>query len=191
MIKKISILLLISVVTFPVYAQKKDKDEIVVEQDWKENHFTSDHTLLENIKDMEEVEQMLSVLVKGDIEELSKSEESLSIFIPLDIALGKLSRKERKAFLEKTPKSELKQMWKEYIIPGRLDAYAIKRNIENKNAGSIFVRTLGSNQLEFTLKDDNVFVRDVHGNEAKLVKGDFYHNHGFFHFIDGLLYLDK
>lgn len=191
MIKKIGILLLVSIVTLPVYAQKKDKNEIVIEQDWKENHFTSNQTLMENIKEVEEVKQMMSVLIKGAIDELSTSEESLSIFIPLDIALDKMSRKERKAFLENTSKSELNQMWKEYIIPGRLDEYAIKRNIENKNAGSIFVRTLGSNQLEFVLKNDEVYVRDVYGNEAKLVKGDFYHNHGFFHFIDNLLYFDK
>lgn len=191
MIKKLSILLLLSVLSFHVNAQEKEKEEVVLEQDWKENHFSSDKTLIEDIKDMEEVKQMMSVLVKGGLDELSVSEESLSIFIPLDDALTKMTRKERKAFLENTPKSELNQMWKEYIIPGRLDEYAIKRNIENKNAGSILVRTLGSNQLEFILKNDEVYVRDVYGNEAKLVKGDFYHKNGFFHFIDGLLYFNK
>lgn len=186
--------MLISVFAFPVYAQKTDKeekDDIVIEQDWKESHFTSNQTLIENIKDMEEVKQMMRVFIKGAIEELSTSEESLSILIPLDMALDKMSRKERKAFLENTPNSELKQMWKEYMIPGRLDVYAIKRNIENKNGSSISVRTLGSNQLEFMLKNNEIFVQDVYGNEAKLVKGDFYHKHGFFHFIDGLLYFDK
>lgn len=191
MIKKINILLLLSVIAFPVYAQKTVKEAIVLEQEWKENHFTSDKTLMENIKDMEEVNQMLSVFMKGGIEEFSASEENLTVFIPLDIALDKMTRKERKVFLENTPKSELEQLWKEYIIPGRLDAYAIKRNIENKNTGSIFVRTLGSNQLEFFLKNNDVFIRDVYGNEAKLVEGDFYHKHGFFHFIDGLLYFEK
>ena len=80
------------------------------------------------------------------------SEENLTIFVPLDTALEKISRKERKAFLESTPKSELKAIWQEYIIPGRLDEYAIIRNIENQGGNSIFVRTLGKHQMEFLLR---------------------------------------
>lgn len=187
MIKYNYILIFISVLSLSTYAQSNDKNTIV-KQEWEETQFRSDKTLLENVKGMKEIDQMLAVFEKGDLDELSVSEKNLTIFIPLDFALDNLNRKDRKAFLENTPKSELVTMWKEYIVPGRMDEYSIKRNIENQGNNSIFVRTLGNNQLEFLLKNGEVYVRDVHGNEAKWVKGDFYHKNGFFHFIDSLLY---
>lgn len=190
MIKKIGILILTSVLTLSVYAQK-NAEEVVIEQKWQENHFRSDQSLLENLQDVKEMEQMLTVLLKGSIEALSTEEENLSVFLPLDIALEDLSRKQRKAFLEHSSKTELQQMWKEYIVPGHLDEHAIKRHIENKNGASIFVRTLGKNSLEFILKDGDIFIRDVYGNEAKWVKGDFYYTQGYFHFIDNLLFYEE
>ena len=191
MMKYKYVLIFMCVFSFSTYAQKSNDKELVVEQEWGESHFSSNKTLMENIKGMKEVDQIVAVLKKGDLDELSVSEENLTIFIPLDFALEKMKRRDRKTFLENTPKSELVAMWKEYIIPGRLDEYSIKRNIEIQGDNSIFVRTLGVNQLEFILKNGEVYVRDVYGNEAKWVKGDFYHKNGFFHFIDSLLYYDS
>jgi len=189
--KYVYILLFMSLIPFATYAQQLEKDQMVVEGEWKGSHFSSNKTLMENIKTMEEISQILSVFEKGELEALGVSKENLTVFVPLDVALEKMSRKERKAFLESTPKSELKAMWEEYIVPGRLDEYAIIRNIENQGGQSILVRTLGKNQLEFFLKNGEVYLRDVYGNEAKWVKGDFYHKHGFFHFIDSLLFYEK
>ena len=196
MMKYVYILMFMGLLPYATYAQKSGEDKIivkrvVVEREWKDSHFSSNKTLMENINEMEEVSQILAVFEKGELEALSVSEKNLTIFVPLDIALEKLSRKERKAFLENTSKSELKAMWQEYIVPGRLDEYAIIRNIENQGGKSIFVRTLGKNELEFFLKNKEVHLRDVYGNEAKWVKGDFYHKHGFFHFIDSFLFYEK
>ncbi|HLS11394.1 MAG TPA: fasciclin domain-containing protein [Flavobacteriaceae bacterium] len=189
MIKYKYILIFISVFSLSTYAQNANNDK-AVQQEWRGTHFSSDKSLMGNIKEVKEIEQILTVFEKGNLEELSVAEENLTIFIPLDSALEKMKRRERKAFLENTPKSELIAMWKEYIVPGRIDEHAIKRNIENREGNSIFVRTLGNNQLEFLLKNQEVYVRDAYGKEAKLVKGNFYHNHGFFHFIDNLLYYE-
>lgn len=185
------IIVFIGLMPFTTFAQQLEKDRIVVEGEWKDAQFSSDKTLMENIKAMEDISQILSVFEKGELEALSVSEENLTIFVPLDIALEKMSRKERKAFIESSPRSELKAMWQEYIIPGRLDEYAITRNIENQGGKSIFVRTLGKKQMEFFLKNEEVYLRDVYGNEAKWVKGDFYHKYGFFHFIDSILFYEK
>lgn len=191
MMKYVYILIFMGVMPFVTNAQQSGKDDIVVEGEWKDSHFSSNKTLMENIIAMEEISQILAVFEKGELEALSVSEENLTIFVPLDTALEKMSRKERKAFLESTPKSELKAIWQEYIIPGRLDEYAIIRNIENQGGNSIFVRTLGKHQMEFFLKNKEVHLRDVYGNEAKWVKGDFYHKHGFFHFIDSVLFYER
>lgn len=191
MIKAIKILLLSCMMTLPIYAQTSEIGPKVMKQAWNENHFTSNQTLVENIKDMSELKQMHAVLIKGYIEELSMSQESLSVFIPLDLAFANMKRKEKNNFLKKTSSEELKLGWKEYIVPGRLDYHSIKRNLENKKIGSIFVRTLGSNQLEFILKDGDILIRDVYGNEAKWVKGDFYYANGLFHFIDNLLFIER
>lgn len=189
MIKYKYILIFISVFSLSTYAQKSNNDK-VVQQEWKDSSFSSDKNLMVNIKGVKEIEQILTVFEKGDLDRLSVGEENLTVFIPLDSALDKMKRRDRKAFLENTSKSELIAMWKEYIVPGRLDEYAVKRNIENQGGNSIFVRTLGNNQLEFLLRNQEVYVRDVYGNEAKWVKGNFYHSHGFFHFIDSLLFYD-
>lgn len=191
MIKAIKILLLSCIMALPIYAQNTQIEAEVVQQVWNENHFISNQTLVENIKDMAELKQMHEVLIKGYIEELSMSQENLSVFIPLDLAFANMKRKEKNNFLNKTSSEELKIGWKEYIVPGRLDYHATKRNLENKNIGAIFVRTLGSNQLEFILKDDDILIRDVYGNEAKWVKGDFYYANGLFHFIDNLLFIER
>lgn len=188
MSKQFYILLLCSIVFLPSYGQITDKK--IVQQEWNNNHFTSDKVLWENIENMEELVEIQAVFERGDLASLSTYEENLTVFIPMDNALEKLKRKDRKAFLEKTTSTELKDMWKEYIVPGRLDWYAIKRNIENRNGASIFIRTLGKNQLEFILRNGEIYIRDTIGNEAKWVKGDFYHAHGFFHFIDALLFYD-
>src|SRR5690625_7395396 len=103
---------------------------------------------MENIKEVKEIEQILTVFEKGNLEELSVAEENLTIYKPLDSALEKMKRRERKAFLENTPKSELIAMWKEYIVPGRIDEHAIKRNREHGEGYSLFVSTLGNHQLE-------------------------------------------
>ena len=187
MIKRLYIIVICSIIALPIYAQKPNTDKTVVQQEWGVNKFSSDKTLMENISDVEELKDMLVVFTKGDLATLSESEENLTIFLPMDVALENMRRKERKAFLEKTPKRELLEMWKEYIVPGRIDEHSIKSNIANKNGASVFVRTLGNNQLEFKLKNGEVYIKDAEGHEAKWIKGNFYYSNGFFHFIDGLL----
>lgn len=188
--KCMSLFLLGVLIGFPMYAQDSHSASQPVEQVWNANSFSSEKSLLENIKEVEELEELLELIIKGDMQALSLSEEKLSVFIPLDSALDKMKRKQRTAFLNKTTAADLKEYWKEYIVPGRLDLYSIKRNIENNNGNPVYIRTLGEKQLEFALKEDALVLRDLHGNEAKLVKGDFYYSQGFFHFIDKLLYIE-
>lgn len=191
MIKEIKLLLFSCLLAIPIYAQNSTSEIKVVEQVWNKNKFSSDKALLDNIEAIPELEKMLELLIKADIESLSESQARLSFFIPLDSSLDKMKPKARRAFFKNTSKEELNAILKNSIVPARLDSYSIKRNIENNNQLPIIVNTLGNNTLEFALVNNQLVLRDSNGNQAKWIKGDFYYKNGLFHFIEVEVSKDK
>src|SRR5690625_6987110 len=106
MIKYKYILIFISVFSLSTYAQNANNDK-GVQQEWRGTHFSSDKSLMGNIKEVKEIEQILTVFAKGNLEELCVAEENHTIFITLDSALEKMKRRERKAFLENTDRKSV------------------------------------------------------------------------------------
>lgn len=191
MIKQIYISLLFIFIAVSAKAQLSVETSKVVEKEWQGHTFSSDQFLLDNLENFNSVEEMITVFKKGELAFLSNNQQNVTVFLPMDSALESMKRREKKKFLEQVSSSDLKNLWKEYIIPGRIDSHSIRRNIENKNGSPIFVRTLGNHQLEFFLKNDELYLKDYQGNESKWIEGDFYFKNGFFHFIDQLLYYEE
>jgi hypothetical protein len=79
-----------------------------------------------------------------------------------------------------------KNILKFHTVPGRLDAYGIRKAIE-KGGGTAYFATLAGKNLGARLENDTVVLFDAENHEARLIATDLYHKHGFFHIIKGLL----
>lgn len=160
--------------------------KILKAQDKQNNSLSVEKKLVEAIKETKKIEQLWNIYQKADLNAIAKAEEQVTFFLPLDNALEFLSRKERKDFLEKTSSFELKRMFSASAIAGRQDIYAIKKNIELKG-GTIEMRTLSGDKLFFFINNDKLYVKDSFDNLSELVEGDYYHENGFFHFVNDFI----
>jgi hypothetical protein len=86
--------------------------------------------------------------------------------------------------------NQLEGFFRLYVVPGRLDSYALKTAIE-KNGGPIRLKTVGNEDLGVKEINGELVLFDSNNNVATITSANFYHNQGFFHILDGLIFPAK
>ena len=83
--------------------------------------------------------------------------------------------------------SSLQKRILEYlIVPGRIDAHALKK-AATRAGGTARLSTLSGESLAVRLNGEELLLMDSKGNTSRLIATDLYHKHGFFHIADALV----
>ncbi|WP_121907566.1 fasciclin domain-containing protein [Ulvibacter antarcticus] len=185
-IKELFLILLITTISGTVSAQKyASKSNSEVKTSWEGAAFSSNLTIKENIAEVPSFSILNEILNDTAITTALGNKEMVTVFLPLDEAFLKLSKKERKALL--ADKKTLEATMKLFAVPGRLDSHSIKKAIE-KNNGLAHFSTLSGELLGAKIVKGDIVLFDSENNMATLKATDFYHKNGFFHIVDGLVY---
>lgn len=182
--KKI-ILAVIMLQVFAVQAQKYTQvntSEVTIQ--WEGTSFSSLNSFVDNISLAPQLSVFAEQCKENKIDKLISDQEMVSIFVTTNQAFDKLSKRDRKKFLEK---NNFSTWMKRFVVPGRLDYATLKKEAQKKN-GIVYMATLHGETLGVLWQDNNLYLIDASQNKAKIVESNFYHKNGFFHLIDTVLY---
>jgi uncharacterized surface protein with fasciclin (FAS1) repeats len=145
--------------------------------------FSSEKTLLENLTEADGF-SIYAEILENHAAELFTENFMGTVFVVTDA--GFVSNKEENESFDFSETTYQKFQLQYFTVPGRLDAYSIKKAIQ-KGGGSARFSTIEGIDLEIRMSGDILYLYSSEEMKAKIIATDFYHKNGFFHIVDGPL----
>ncbi|NND88517.1 MAG: fasciclin domain-containing protein [Flavobacteriaceae bacterium] len=162
----------------PLHAQNA-----VVKQ-WKTTEFSSEKTLQENLKTAEDFKILGEMLESTAITKTLEKEGMVTLFAMPNSSFERIPEAKRDSIMAHPQMAT--GLPKYHMVAGRIDKALLKAAVE-KNGGSVKMTTLQNEKLTVSLKNDELILSDMQGNNARILASDFYHKNGFIHIIDNVL----
>lgn len=149
----------------PMYASKDIVDNAVN---------SKDHTTL-----------VAAVKAAGLVETL-KSPGPFTVFAPTNAAFDALPAGTVATLLKPENKATLTTVLTYHVVPGRMDATAIKRAID-AGGGKAVLKTASGGTLTASMSGPNVIVTDAKGGSATVTIANVYQSNGVIHVVNKVL----
>jgi uncharacterized surface protein with fasciclin (FAS1) repeats len=149
----------------PMYANKDIVDNAVN---------SKDHTTL-----------VAAVKAAGLVDTL-KSPGPFTVFAPTNAAFAALPAGTVDTLLKPENKAQVTKVLTYHVVPGKLDAAALTKQIE-AGYGTAKLKTAAGGTLTASLSGKTVIVVDESGGTAKLTIADVYQSNGVIHVVDKVL----
>ncbi len=161
------------------------KDMPKVVKEWNGNTYSSEESFVDNIKESPQF-SILSKILEDEslVEELDKN-EMVTIFAISDASFSQLTDKKKDSLISN--KNLMTSMVKFMAVPGRIDRNGLEKEFEKRN-GVFYLSTLNGENLGIVKKDGQLYLVDPQGRHAAITDTDFYHDKGFFHILEGLVF---
>lgn len=153
-------------------------DQVNIVKEYNGIKFSSERTLLENLNESADFETFSS-MIEAHGTAIFTNGFMATVFVIEDSSFPDDSE-------EELTSEDQNRILRFHIVPGRLDKHAISKAIE-KNGGTASFATLSGEKLKAKVENGILKLIDQQGNTATIVATNFYHQHGFFHVINGLL----
>lgn len=135
---------------------------------------SADHTTL-----------VAAVKAAGLVETL-KGAGPFTVFAPTNAAFAKLPAGTVESLVKPENKAALTSILTYHVVPGRLDAKAVKSAIR-AGKGTATVKTVNGADLWLSLSKGSVILKDGKGNMSKVTIADVYQSNGVIHVIDSVV----
>ena len=109
-----------------------------------------------------------------------------TVFAPTNAAFEKIPADTRNGLMQPDQKDALTGILTYHVVPGRVDAAALTRQIE-QGGGSATLTTVEGGPLTATVVDGTVTLTDEAGNTSKVVMADVAASNGVIHVIDSVI----
>jgi uncharacterized surface protein with fasciclin (FAS1) repeats len=113
-----------------------------------------------------------------------KGKGPFTVFAPTNAAFGALPAGTVDALLKPENKGALTKVLTYHVVPGRLDAVALKQQIQAGNGSAVLKTASGGTLTALLNGPGNVVLRDEKGNWASISTYDVYQSNGVIHVID-------
>ena len=126
-----------------------------------------------------------AVQAAGLVETL-KGPGPFTVFAPTNAAFSMLPAGTVDTLLKPENKATLAQVLTYHVVPGKLDAAALARQIQ-AGGGTAMLKTASGGTLTATLRGQDIVIRDAKGGESVVTTGDVYQANGVIHVVDHVL----
>ncbi len=109
-----------------------------------------------------------------------------TVFAPVNAAFSALPAGTVETLLKPENKGTLTAVLTYHVVPGRLNAQALKRMVK-QGGGKATLKTVQGAELTVTMSGDTVSVADVKGGVAKVTISNVNQSNGVIHVIDRVL----
>ncbi len=164
--KKLLVIMVISVLSMSAFAQGKDVVDIAIG--------SADHTTL------------VAAVKAADLVTTLKSAGPFTVFAPTNAAFAKLPAGTVESLLKPENKATLSKILTYHVVSGNLDAAAVIAAVKAGN-GKAVVNTVSGGKLTVTLEMDKVKLTDESGNSAYVIVADLKGTNGVVHVIDSVV----
>ncbi|MFK7834282.1 MAG: fasciclin domain-containing protein [Winogradskyella sp.] len=191
-IKTLSILALGSILFFSCGEKKKDASETVDTEEVIESAEVEEvpEVVVPNIVGVASGNENFSTLVAAvstaGLAETLSSEGPFTVFAPTNDAFAKLPAGTVDTLLKPENKEQLTGVLTYHVVAGNFGAAAVIEAINN-NDGKFTVSTVQGGDIELSLKDGNVMLKDANGGMSTVVIADVAASNGVIHAIDSVV----
>lgn len=167
---------------------KTSANDAVITKKMGNDTIASNQSLQENLSGIADFAQISKLYAMVNPESQYSNHQMVTIFTTKNEGFSHLDKKQLETFFDKSNIENLSKIALSHVIPGRVDAHAIKRAVEI-NGGTAVFKTLSGEQLTFKADEsEKIYLVSPEGSKSYLIDTDYLHSKGYFHVISQLLY---
>lgn len=189
-IKTFSILALSTVFFFSCGDKKKDTTEEVVEEVMEVKEVVKEEVATPNIVGVasgnDNFSTLVAAVVAADLAETLSGDGPFTVFAPTNDAFAKLPAGTVETLLKPENKDQLTGILTYHVVSGNYGATAVIDAI-NGNNGTFTVPTVQGGNIELSLNNGKVMLKDANGGVSTVVIADVAASNGVIHAIDSVV----
>lgn len=189
-IKTFSILALSTVFFFSCGDKKKDTTEEIVEEVMEVEEVVEEEVATPNIVGVasgnDNFSTLVAAVVAADLAETLSGDGPFTVFAPTNDAFAKLPAGTVETLLKPENKDQLTGILTYHVVSGNYGATAVIDAI-NGNNGTFTVPTVQGGNIELSLDNGKVMLKDANGGVSTVVIADVAASNGVIHAIDSVV----
>ncbi|WP_339611749.1 fasciclin domain-containing protein [uncultured Planktosalinus sp.] len=126
--------------------------------------------------------ELSSLVVSAELVETLLEEGPFTLFAPNNLAFEKYSDEKLKEVLKPRNRQDLQNLLKYHIVEGTLSTEDIKTQLRQNN-NSLSIETLQGENLNFSLTNGNIVLKDANNSTINIIKSDIEATNGIVHAV--------
>ena len=160
-------------------------NETTMDNESSEKSSMTAGSIVEVASNNQDFSTLVTAVKAAGLAEVLGSDGSYTVFAPTNSAFNQLPNGKVDELLKPENKSMLQDVLRYHVVPSKVSAAALVKNIE-LNDGSFVINTLEGGELIARLEGTTVTLTDFEGSKFKVVKTDIPASNGIVHVIDGV-----
>lgn len=140
-------------------------------------------TIVENASNSGDHTTLVAAVTAAGLVETLSGPGPFTVFAPTDAAFAKLPAGTVESLVEPANKATLTKILTYHVVPGRVAAADLIRQIE-AGGGSASLTTVEGGTLTASLRGSSVILTDEKGGEATVTQADVFQSNGVIHVTD-------
>ncbi len=146
----------------------------------------ADKDIIDNAVNSKDHTTLVAAVKAAGLVDTLKGPGPFTVFAPTNAAFDALPKGTVDKLMKPDMKADLTKVLTYHVVPGKLDAAALKSQIA-AGGGKAMLKTVQGENLTATEKDGGIAVTDSKGNVAMVTTADVMQSNGVIHVIDKVL----
>ncbi len=146
----------------------------------------ADKDIIDNAMNSKDHTTLVAAVKAAGLVDTLKGAGPFTVFAPVNAAFDALPAGTVDGLLKPEMKTDLTKVLTYHVVAGKLDAAALKAQIE-AGGGKAMLKTVQGENLTATMMDGSVMLTDAKGNSAMVTTADVMQSNGVIHVIDKVL----
>ena len=190
LVKKISAIAIVALITVSCDGKKKEADAAVMADSTEVTvdsaKIETPNTIVDVAAGNEDFSTLVAAVKAAGLVETLSSEGPFTVFAPTNAAFDKLPSGTVDGLLKPENLEKLKGLLTYHVVAGKFDAAAVTDAITKGN-GKLTVTTVQGGKIDLSLKDGKVILTDANGKTSTVVMADVATSNGVIHAIDAVV----
>jgi uncharacterized surface protein with fasciclin (FAS1) repeats len=143
-------------------------------------------TIVANASKASNLTTLVKAVQAADLTATLSGPGPFTVFAPTDEAFGRLAPGTLDTLMKPEQKATLAKLLTYHVVPGKLDAAALKAQIE-AGGGTATLTTVEGQPLKATLENGALVLTDVGGGKSYVTQYDVGQSNGVVHVVNGVL----
>lgn len=142
--------------------------------------------IIDNAVNSKDHTTLVAAVKAAGLVDTLKGPGPFTVFAPTNAAFDALPKGTVDKLLKPDMKADLTKVLTYHVVPGKLDAAALKAQID-AGGGKAMLKTVQGENLTAAMMDGKVMLTDAKGNSAMVTTADVMQSNGVIHVIDKVL----
>jgi uncharacterized surface protein with fasciclin (FAS1) repeats len=143
--------------------------------------------IIDNAVNSKDHTTLVAAVKAAGLVDTLKGKGPFTVFAPTNEAFAKLPAGTVETLLKPENKAALTKVLTYHVVPGRLDARALGKKIQEGGNGSAMLTTANGEMLTVMMQGERIVVKDEKGDVSAITIADVYQSNGVIQVVDAVL----